>query len=203
MIAVGRAPGLLAAMIASIWLVAALLLALVLHGHHVERQAHYADVDMARSFAAQGSPEFVALRGRVAGIGALALRRGHDSDATWYVPLIADQAPSTGEVHWIARYEGASLPVRDEPILGRHAGDAQPRVVRDELERMKVRLANDAVVVDWIPSRQGVVLDRDADIVTFGAAIAGFVSVICALGFAMLAILNAWGYAGSQARRAS
>ena len=68
---------------------------------------------------------------------------------------------------------------------------------------MKVRLANDAVVVDWIPSRQGVVLDRDADIVTFGAAIAGFVSVICALGFAMLAILNAWGYAGSQARRAS
>jgi len=198
MSAATRALGLLAAVIAGIWLAAALALALLLHGHRVERAARYADADAARSYAQQGSPEFVALHGRVSDSDVLQLRRGHDSEATWFVPLRAAQAASTGQVHWVVRFEGTSLPGADESILGRYAGAALPRVVRDEWERMAIPLADDAVVVDWVPSRRRVVIDRDADTIAFGSAVAGLVSVICVLGFAMLAALNARASSGSS-----
>lgn len=203
MIAIARALGLFAATIASIWLVAALVVAIVLWSHRVERAAHYVEVDPARSSATQGRPAFVALRARVAEPGPLALRRGHDAEATWYVPLLPEQGSSTQEVHWIARHEGTSLPSRDGPLLGRQAADEPPQVVRDEFERAGMALARDAVVVDWVPSRQGIVLDRDMDTYTFGAAIAGLVSVIVVLGFGMLAIMNARTSGGSRARGAS
>jgi hypothetical protein len=200
MTALARTLGMLAAIVASIWLVAALVIAFVLHGHRAERAARYVEVDAARSFATQGRPEFVALRGHVAEAGLLALRRGHDAEATWYAPLLADQGPSTRQVHWIARYTGTSLPDRDDRILGRHAADEPPRVVRDEFEHAGTVLATDAVVIDWIPSRQGVVLDRDMDTLTFGEAMAGLLSVIVVLGFGMLAIMNARASGASSPR---
>ena len=82
MIAIARALGLFAATIASIWLLAALVVAIVLWSHRVERAAHYVEVDPARSSATQGRPAFVALRARVAEPGPLAeLERSTEAGA--------------------------------------------------------------------------------------------------------------------------
>ena len=189
--AAARTSALLAAILAFVWLSAAAIVAIVLHSHRAERGANYVDVDPARSFAAQGSPAFVALRGRVADPGPLELRRGNQSERTWYVPLLAVGTSATQEVRWIVRHEGASLPILDGPLLAHHASNALPQVVRDEFERANLHLADNAVVVDWVPSRQGFVLDRDADSVTFAAGVAGLVSMIVGVLFGMLSMLNA------------
>jgi hypothetical protein len=89
------------------------------------------------------------------------------------------------------RYEGPSLPSPDRALLAQHAADTPPQVVRDEFERADLHVGPDAVVVDWIPSRDGVVLDRDADTIAFATGVAGFVSAVVILGRGMLALLNA------------
>jgi len=184
-----RVLALLAAVLAAIWVGAAAIGAVVLHGHQVERGATYQGADASKSFEAQGRPAFVALTGQVARPGSL-LRERNQSEATWYLPLGAADRSTLLDVHWLVRYEGRSLPSIEWPLLARNSSNNPPQVVRDAFERANVHLSADAVVVELVPSSGGVPINRDADTIEFAVGVASLLSVMVMFGSILLAVLN-------------
>lgn len=185
-----RVLALLAAVLAAIWIGAATIGAVVLHGHQVERGATYQGADASKSFEAQGRPAFVALTGQVARPGSLVLRERNRSEATWYLPLVAADRSTRLDVHWLVRYEGRSLPTIEWPLLARDTAHNPPQAVRDAFERANAHLAVDAVVVELVPSSGGVPIDRDADTIEFAVGVASLLSMMVMFGSIMLAVLN-------------
>ena len=178
--------GVIAGVMATIWLVGAGFYGLAVRGQGIEMRARYRPVELSRSAEAQGSPEFIALPAPVRSADGLVLRRGNVAGGAHFLPLPA----AGGEVHWIARWEGPSQAGVEWPMLAHGRGETPPTVVRDAFAAEGTRLAEDAVVVEQVPSRGGVVLDRSDESRTWFLGVAGLVSVIVALMAAMLGVLG-------------
>ena len=178
--------GLLAAILATIWLVGAGLHGLTVRGYGIEMRAHFRPADLSRSAAAQGSPEFVALPTPLHSTDGLVLRRANTSGGVHFLPLPA----AGGEVHWIARWEGSSRPPMEWPLLAHERGETPTAVIRDAFAAQGARVSEDAVVVEWVPSRAGVVIDRSDESRSWFLGVAGLVSIIVALLAAMLGMLG-------------
>ena len=145
--------GLLAGTLAATWLVGAALYAFTLHRQRTEMQASYQPVELARSAVAQGDPEFVALPAPEDPADGLVLRRRNAAAGVHFLPLPSAAA----DLHWIVRWEGTSLPAVEWPLLAHARGDAPATVIRKAFASAGVSIAEDAAVVEWIPSRAGVV----------------------------------------------
>jgi hypothetical protein len=178
--------GVLAGVMATIWLVGAGFYGLAVRGQGIEMRARYRLVELSRSAEAQGSPEFIALPAPVQPMDGLVMRRSNASDGVHFLPLPA----AGGEVHWIVRWEGLSQAPVEWPLLAHGRGEVSPTVVRDAFAAEGTRLAEDAVVVERVLSRDGVVLDRSDESSSWFLGVASLVSVIVALLAAMLGVLG-------------
>ena len=178
--------GVLAGLMATIWLVGAGFYGLAVRGQGIEKRASYRPVELSRSAEAQGSPEFIALPAPVRSADGLVLRRGNAAGGVHFLPLPA----AGGEVHWIATWEGLSQAWVEWPMLAHGRGETPPTVVRNAFAAAGARLAEDAVAVERVPSRDGVVLDRSDESSSWFLGVASLVSVIVALMAAMLGVLG-------------
>jgi len=163
-----------------------------------EMAATYEPVDVSAQTGVASRPAFVALRGRPHPLGSLSLRGEHDSDGTYFVPLVAPSGRDRdAPVHWVVQLSGSYLPPLPLPLRGHDVGGTLSQTTRDAFARMGVRLAPDVVLVSYVPAgSDGVVLDGSAhywDYFVFGS---GFVSVTCLLVFFL-----AWIGQGIRARR--
>lgn len=193
----------LVGLVAAVWLTGTGFYGYAALQHRRERQATYASVDVSQaSVAAVGRAEFVALQGRLHPAGGLVLRTGHQSVRTYFLPLVAPNSAPSDAVQWIARWEGASLPEAEWPLHAHDQGSALAPVVREAFERMGVRIAPDAALVELVPTRAGVALDRDPESLSRAVGVAGLVTVIMLLTGATFAVLGLHGRR-SEGRRSA
>lgn len=180
----------LAGVVSAIWVVGGALYAHVAWRHRAEARASYHRVDPSQSRSPRSRQEFVALPGRVHPAGYLSVRQGTASTRTFFVPLIGAGADPEAPVHWILQLEGTSLPDLEWPVLAHDLADDLPPVARQEFGRMGLPVAADAVLVELVPSRGGAVRDRAGEDRTFFLGVAGFVTLIVVLMFAIFGLLG-------------
>jgi hypothetical protein len=180
----------LVGLVAAIWLVGAGIYGIATYRHRQEVHARYEPVDVSQPALTRGRPDFVALRGRVHPAGYLTLRQGSQSEKTFFLPLVGGSPYLNASVHWIVQLEGASLPDFESPLLAHDQGHELAQAARQAFEGMGVHIGADAVVVEHVPSRNGVVLDRDEDDRTFFLGVASFVTLIVVMLFTIFALLG-------------
>jgi hypothetical protein len=131
-----------------------------------EMQATYQPVDL--SATAVGQPAYVSLRARVHRAGYV-VRHSRDSrtgeTGTLFVPLVTPPGKDlSAPVHWVLVMDGTTLSTLPTPVLGHALGGTVPLTTRQTFDQMGVRLADDAVLVSYVPTDgTGAVIDRSSD----------------------------------------
>lgn len=174
--------------LALVWIVGGAVYAGSAWQHRQEGQASYAPLDAAHAAGVGAAAAYLALAGHAHPGGFVSLQHGQESSRTYFVPMLGRDAAPDAPARWVVRAEGRERPEFESPVLVHRAGSPVPPAVRDALARMGVQVAADAELVDHVPSRQGVVMDRDGQSFELYVGVAGFVSILLLLAAAYFAL---------------
>jgi hypothetical protein len=164
-----------------------------------EMQATYQPVDLSAS--APERPAYVSLRGRVHRAGYVVRHSKNGQDGTLFVPLVTPPGKDlAAPVHWVLVMDGTTLPTLPTPVLGRALGGTVPLTTRQTFDQMGVRLADDAVLVSYVPTDgAGAVIDRSASYWEFFLIGSSLLSVITVVMGGMVWVMQLLG--GRKAAR--
>jgi hypothetical protein len=146
-----------------------------------EMQATYQPVDPSASTL--GQPAYVSLRARVHRAGYVVRHSGNSQDGTLFVPLMTPPGKDlAAPVHWVLQMDGTTLPTLPRSVLGHALGGTVPLTTRQTFDQMGVRLADDAVLVSYVPTDDtGAVIDRSASYWQFfliGSTVLSVITVV-------------------------
>lgn len=163
--------------------------------HQEELHASYQPLDIRQVTSTVLSSPFIALRGRVHSNGYLSLKE-RTATSKLFLPLVAPDAPPTSPVRWVVQVDGTALPPLAPLVFAHATGEKLSQSTREAFERTGVPIASDAMLVDYVPTRGGQVVDRSAQDRSHFLSLASVVTA----SLALLLVIS-WVVLGLRQRR--